>query len=131
MTISAPVDADAAAAASVRPVRGLTPLILAFAAFNVLAIVLSVIGFTFTQTAGGLAIFFPQASGLFPSAYDDYTGRGDLWWVIMAVAVIVTVVGALRATPGRRLIGAFRAMTICGFAVGVFFVVVGIVLVLL
>lgn len=104
--------------ARARRVPTVTPLILALAAFNVLTVVLSVVGFT--ADLGLLSLLFPQASVFFPSAWDDYLGRAGIWFFFMAVGVLTTAIGAIAAPRGHRRAGAFRAMTICGAIVALF-----------
>lgn len=95
-----------------RPAPAITPLIRWLAAFNVLTVILSVIGFA--TNLGLLSLLFPQAAVFFPRAWDDYLGRAGIWFFVMGIAALTALIGALRAPRGHRGVGAFRAVTVCG-----------------
>lgn len=106
------VVAPAGSGGTGRPTPAITPLIRWLAAFNVLTVILSVIGFA--TNLGLLSLVFPQAAVFFPRAWDDYLGRAGIWFFVMGIAALTALIGALRAPRGHRGVGAFRAVTVCG-----------------
>ena len=100
-----------------RRIPRITPFIRVLVGFNVATIVASVIGYAANLNL--LSFMFPQAAVFFPGAWalNSYYGTIGIWFFVMAIAFFVAGVAVLAAPAGHRGIGAFRAVTICGFVV--------------